>query len=386
MFTMESKEILERIRRGEDSFTQLKEKIINEEKLAEELVAFSNAHGGIIIVGVNDSGKLMGLSPDEIRKLNQLISNTVMTKIKPPINPLTKVYDIEDKKLVVIFLKEGSSKPYSTNKGIYVKRYGADKRRISEEELQRLFQESGKMYADEHVCNESTLNDINFEAFKNFYKKNYEIDFDEVDGSCDQILKNIKLAEPPHLRFSGIMLFANNPQKFYPQFITKGMCFKGNDVTTDEYIESRDAKGTLVFQYQEMMSFILRNIRKIQKGQGINTEGELEIPRIVFEEILTNAYLHRDYYISAPIRIFILDNRIEIINPGKLPNALTVENITHGVSIIRNPILTSVMSKMIPYRGVGLGILRALKHYPHIQFINDSESEQFKVIIERRAL
>ncbi len=381
---MELAELQTRIRQGEDSFTQLKEKISNEEKLAEELVAFSNAQGGVIIVGVSDKGVVLGLNTDEIRMLNQLLSNTVMSKVKPPINPLTKLYELDDKKIMVIFIKEGIGKPYSTNKGVYLKRYGADKRKISEEELKRLFQESGKLYADEQVCFTSTLDDFNLEEFKDYYKKTYDLDFDQVGISREQILGNLKLAQGKHLSFAGVMLFALNTQKFYPQFITKGMCFKGNELTTDEYIESRDAKGTLPVQYHEAMSFVLRNIRKVQKSQGINTEGELEIPRIVFEEILVNAFIHRDYYINAPIRIFILDNRIEIINPGKLPNALTINNIKNGVSIIRNPILTSLMSKMLPYRGVGLGILRALKAYPHIQFINDSESEQFKVIIERK--
>ena len=131
------------------------------------------------------------------------------------------------------------------------------------------------------------------------------------------------------------------------------------------------------------MSFITRNLRKVQNDKDFNTEGELEIPKIVLEELVVNAIIHRDYFIEAPINIFIFDNRIEIISPGKLPNNLTIENIKHGISVIRNPIITSFAAKILPYRGIGSGIVRAIKHYDKIDFINDTESERFSAIIHR---
>jgi len=101
--------------------------------------------------------------------------------------------------------------------------------------------------------------------------------------------------------------------------------------------------------------------------------------------LLVNALIHRDYFISSPIKIFIFKNRIEIISPGHLPNNLTVENIKNGNSNIRNPILSSFATKILPYRGIGTGVQRALTEYPDIDFENDLDGNQFKVIIERRA-
>ena len=77
------------------------------------------------------------------------------------------------------------------------------------------------------------------------------------------------------------------------------------------------------------------------------------------------------------------DDRIEIISPGCLPNNLTVLNIKNGNSNIRNPILTSFATKILPYRGLGNGIRRALKEYPRIEFHNDHEGNAFKVILAR---
>ena len=105
------------------------------------------------------------------------------------------------------------------------------------------------------------------------------------------------------------------------------------------------------------------------------------MPRIVWEELLANALIHRDYFISAPVRVFVFSNRVEIISPGHLPNNLTLENIKAGNSNIRNPILASFATKLLPYRGLGSGVLRALKAYPSINLIDDREGNLFKVIV-----
>jgi ATP-dependent DNA helicase RecG len=112
--------------------------------------------------------------------------------------------------------------------------------------------------------------------------------------------------------------------------------------------------------------------------------GNLEISRIALEEIFANALVHRDYFISAPIRVFIFDDRVEIISPGHLPNNLTIENIKAGNSNLRNPVLASFSNKILPYRGLGSGIIRALQQYPAIDFVDDREGNLFKAIFKRR--
>lgn len=134
------------------------------------------------------------------------------------------------------------------------------------------------------------------------------------------------------------------------------------------------------------MGFIMRNLYKIQAGRGVNAPGLPEIPETVFEELLVNALVHRDYLVSAPIRLFIFDNRIEIVSPGHLPNNLTVEKIRVGNSNIRNPILVSYVAKgLLPYHGLGSGINRALTKWPDIDFTDDREGCLFTVTIHRKA-
>ena len=163
----------------------------------------------------------------------------------------------------------------------------------------------------------------------------------------------------------------------------KAISFFGNDLAGSEYRDEEEIRGTIYEQYKKGKSFLLRNLKKIQTQSSFNSEGTAEIPIIVIEELLINALIHRDYYIDSTIRLFIFDNRVEIISPGKLPNTLTVEKIKHGISVVRNPILNSFASKILPYRGVGCGILRAYKAFPHIEFENNVELNQFKAIIYR---
>ncbi|MGL5263398.1 MAG: ATP-binding protein [Candidatus Rhabdochlamydia sp.] len=149
-------------------------------------------------------------------------------------------------------------------------------------------------------------------------------------------------------------------------------------------MDSEDFEGSLPVIFQGALAFIIRNLRKVQKQKGVNTIGELEIPQIVFEELLVNALIHRDYFVSAPVRLFIFDDRIEIINPGNLPDHLSVEKIRTGNSIQRNPILASFAAKgLLPYRGLGTGIRRALQDWPHIQFIDNRDGCLFTSLIER---
>ena len=131
------------------------------------------------------------------------------------------------------------------------------------------------------------------------------------------------------------------------------------------------------------MAFIKRNLHYVQGDQGVNSLGILEVPEIVFQELLVNALIHRDYFISAPIRVLVFADRVEISNPSHLPNHLTVEQIRYGLSNMRNPLLASHATHLLPYRGLGSGIPRALKAWPSIDLVDDRAGNPFKAIIRR---
>ena len=178
--------------------------------------------------------------------------------------------------------------------------------------------------------------DIDLDYFRWFFKIRFEQELEGQDLSLGNLLSNMRLLRNDLLTVTGVLLFTKDPRAFLPVFHVKLVCYPGNDIHATTYMDSADISGRIQTQFEESLSFVLRNLRRQQNGKGVNTTGEVEIPKIVLEELLTNALIHRDYFVSAPIRIFMFDERVEIISPGHLPNNLTVANIRSGNSSIRN--------------------------------------------------
>lgn len=381
---METLELLEIISRNEDSKHQFKTDVSNEISLSQEMVAFSNSGGGSIFIGVKDDGTFASLGREDMGRLNQLISNAASQQVRPPINPQTEIIQTDNGLVMCVVISNGISKPYTDKNGVTWVKSGADKRKATaREELQRLYQSAGLIHADEVPALGMTVSDLDMNYFKDFFEKNFEESLEQQDLALLNVLHNMNLMKDGFLNISGALLFAKNPNFKLPVFIVKAITFPGNEIDESNYLDSQDISGKLADIFQQSMGFVRRNIHHVQGDQGVNSLGQPEISTIVFEELLANALIHRDYFISAPVRIFIFKNRIEIISPGHLPNNLTIENIKSGNSNIRNPILASFATKILPYRGLGSGITRALKAYPHIDFEDNRDGNLFKVTIWR---
>lgn len=382
---MNASELLAIIARNEDSQHQFKANVINETSLAQEMIAFSNTLGGMLIIGVSDDGSLAGLTHEDITRLNNLVSNAASQQIKPPINPVTENIALDGALVMVVHVPQGIAKPYMDKNGVIWVKSGADKRKATaREEIQRMYQSAGLLHGDEILVPSMTVDTVDKLVFAEFYEKFYEETLEEQDLPLTQLLDNLNLSHDGVFNVAGALLFGKNVGFKLPAFMVKCVVYPGIEVDEEEYIDSQDISGILSRVFDDSLGFILRNLRREQKGQGVNSLGLLEIPKIVFEELLVNALIHRDYFISAPVRIFVFMDRIEIISPGCLPNNLTIENIKHGNSNIRNPILASFATKLLPYRGLGNGIRRALKAYKNIELFDERDGNTFKVIVKRK--
>jgi len=389
---MEAIELIELLSRGEDSHTQFKQAqdIRNATSLAAEMAAFANAEGGHILIGVDDLGSIVGITQDDIRRLNNLVSNVASENVRPPINPITENVSTEKGLVMVVTIREGLSKPYADNQGIFWMKSGANKRPVtSREEIQRMMQRGGLVHADEVPVEGTTLDSLDDDHFNGFFQKQYGRSVNQAleDSGLTmaRLLNNLGLAKDETLNLAGLLLFGRDPQRHRPAFVVKAVSFVGNDPAGVKYRDSEDIGGCLRDMYTHTMSFITRNLRRLQGDKDFNTEGDLELPVVAIEELVVNMLLHRDYFISAPWRIMIFDNRIELISPGALPNNLTIENISNGVSVIRNPLIASFATKELPYRGIGTGILRAMAAAPDLMLESDHERNLFIARVPRKA-
>ena len=370
--------------RGEDSRHQFKRDFSNIDALAAELVAFANTSGGYLLIGVDDSGAVSGLSSADISRLNQLLSNAASQNVRPAINPLSSNLQTEHGLVMVVTVEQGLNKPYVDNQGrIWVKN-GADKRRVTaREELQRLFQQAGLVCADAVPVAGSSVADIDVKALGEYFQRRFRQSPEQIGLETTRILENLGLASGDTPNLAGLLLFCQTPQRLCPAFDIKAVAFPGTVLHDRHYLDSEDIDGNLPEQYRRSLAFIKRNLHHVQRQQGFNTLGQLEVPEEVFEELLVNALIHRDYFVSASIRIMIFADRIELISPGHLPDVLDTEKIRFGLSNRRNPTLTSHAVHILPYRGLGTGIPRAIDAWPMIRLEDDRQRNQVKVVIQR---
>lgn len=384
---MTKTELQQALQKGEDSQQQFKQSITNGNALAAEMVAFSNSLGGTLFIGVDDQGNIIGLTDDQLHCLNQLVANTASQSVRPPINPITENIVTDNGLVMMINIPRGINKPYMDAQGFFWVKSGSDKRRVTaREEIQRMYQSANLLHADNVPVAGLGIEALDRDYFNQFVLKQYGDLPEDLELSCEQLLTNMNLMQAGDFNIAGALLFSKMPQFKLPVFTVKAVAYPGNDIHLDTYIESQEISGKLENVFNDALAFLLRQLRRVQNQQNVNSEGELEIPQSALEELLINALIHRDYFVSAPIRLFVFDDRIEIISPGHLPNSLTIEHIKNGNSNIRNPVLASFAAKILPYRGLGNGIRRALKAYPDIEFVDDRDGNLFKVIIARSVI
>ena len=372
---------------GETTKVQFKESFTSQKEIAKEMIAFANTKGGVILFGVEDKcGKLVGLSYDEIQVISRELGNAANEQVRPTIYIETEVVRVEEKHFLICSVEEGKNKPYKNLNGeIWVKQ-GADKRRITENsEILALFQDSGSYQPDAAGVNGTTFNDLDRYAIDEYLQKVYATTLDGFGGKAEQVLKNIHILNHHGVpTLAGYLFFGKHPEYNCPTCMVKAVSFFGNDLAGTQYRDSKEILGNMPQLYDKSMAFLKANLHNVQEeGASFNTLGKLEIAEEVLEEVVQNALVHRDLLRPAPIRLFVFDDRVEVISPGALAGGLTEEDIRNGKTYQRNPYMATFATKALYYKGIGSGIVRILAEYPDIRLENDVNGKEFKVTIPR---
>ena len=403
-------DILKQINAGEVSGVQFKERILDKYDIACELVAFSNSHGGKLVVGIKDkTGETNALSYSEVQETTNLLSDIASENVVPSILIKIDTVEVEDGNLVVATVKEGLNKPYHDNKGIVWVKNGADKRKVFDNaELAEMMTDCGSFAPDEAGVRDATVNDLDAATIKQFLGNRFErvlekkgltgdafneASLDAICSAiakghdCEKILRNLRFIRPDgSLTVAAMLLFGKYTQRWMPMMTAKCICFAGNSVGSKVFrdkVNDADMEGNLLHQYDTIMDFFTRNLHNVQVGDEFNSMGKLEIPYTSLVEFTVNSLVHRSLNMKAPVRIFIFDNRVEIHSPGALPNGLTIDDIKAGTSMPRNMFLFNNAIYLLPYTGVGSGITRALDEDVNVTFMNNDKAQEFVITVWR---
>ena len=403
-------DILKQINAGEVSGVQFKERILDKYDIACELVAFSNSHGGKLVVGIKDkTGETNALSYSEVQETTNLLSDIASENVVPSILIKIDTIEVEDGNLVIATVKEGLNKPYHDNKGIVWVKNGADKRKVFDNaELAEMMTDCGSFAPDEAGVRDATVNDLDATTIKQFLGNRFdrvlekkgltgdafnEASLDMICSAiakghdCEKILRNLRFIRPDgSLTVAAMLLFGKYTQRWMPMMTAKCICFAGNSVGSKIFrdkVNDADMEGNLLHQYDTIMDFFTRNLHNVQVGDEFNSMGKLEIPYTSLVEFTVNSLVHRSLNMKAPVRIFIFDNRVEIHSPGALPNGLTIDDIKAGTSMPRNMFLFNNAIYLLPYTGVGSGITRALDEDINVTFMNNDKAQEFVITVWR---
>ena len=403
-------DILKQIKAGEVSGVQFKERILDKYDIACELVAFSNSHGGKLVVGIKDkTGEINALSYSEVQETTNLLSDIASENVVPSILIKIDTIEVEAGNLVIATVKEGLNKPYHDNKGIVWVKNGADKRKVFDNaELAEMMTDCGSFAPDEAGVRDATVNDLDATTIKQFLGNRFERvlekkgltgdAFNEASldmicsaiakgHDCEKILRNLRFIRPDGtLTVAAMLLFGKYTQRWMPMMTAKCICFAGNSIGSKVFrdkVNDADMEGNLLHQYDTIMDFFTRNLHNVQVGDEFNSMGKLEIPYTSLVEFTVNSLVHRSLNMKAPVRIFIFDNRVEIHSPGALPNGLTIDDIKAGTSMPRNMFLFNNAIYLLPYTGVGSGITRALDEDINVTFMNNDKAQEFVITVWR---
>lgn len=338
---------------AESPYIEFKRESIKPIDLAEEMIAFANGEGGEIWMGIADDGQIVGLT----KSYEADVMNICRTACIPPISVTYEDINVGGHMVARIVVPKGKDKPYYSSRQKYYIRVGTTKRVASREELLRLFQVSGAIHYDIVEIDRAKMSDLDVSQIASYFSR-YHLDFTgESETERSRLMMNTDiLSENGKPTLAGLLIFGIAPERYIPGSGIALAHFAGTDIT-EELIDKQNIYGPLPRQVEGAVAAIKTNMVVGSRVNGLKREEAPHYPDKVLRELVTNACVHRNYSITGSnIRIFIYMDRIDFISPGPLPNTVTIEKLSVGVSYARNPTLVRFMENLGYVDKIGRGL------------------------------
>lgn len=320
--------------------------------LAEEVCAFANAAGGTLLIGVDDKGKIAGVSMDNTARSRL---QNILKSIEPEYHAKIEEVQLQGKAVLCIQCESGDQKPYTVSGAIIIRNGPNSEKITSVQRMRDFFQQSDRLFFDEAPChNFKYPDDFDSNYFSSFAR------YSGISASLDTetILENLKLfADKKHFKNGAVLFFAREPRKFFEWATTRCILFKGTDKS--HIIDDKIFDGNLVNQYGEALKYIYSKLTVEYQIKDAGPRKEIwELPDVAIKEALLNALSHRDYYErGARIAVEIFDDRVEISNPGGLVNSIPKSDFGKR-SLSRNPLIFGLFLRLNMAEQIGSGINR----------------------------
>lgn len=350
-------EIQRQLASGEDARAEFKEVVLgdrgvrspNAEDMAGEMVAFANAEGGVIFLGVEDSGIVRGLPEERLADVERWVVNVATNNCDPPIRPILRKERLPQpggaEAIVMLVEVRRGLYVHGTSGGRHYVRVGSSKQILTGTPLARLFQERGRAFVfDEQPVPTATEEDLDRATLERFFQNR------SPAIPWPDLLRNTRVLAradegPDRPTVAGLLAFGKAPRTHLPSAYIEAAVYRGADLTSDDLVHSEQIGGRCDAQIDDATAFVERFMLKpARKPAGREDYPQYEIGAV--HEAIVNAVAHRDYSIAgSKIRLFLFSDRLELYSPGGLPNTLTIETMPFRV-FTRNQLLVTFLSKM----------------------------------------
>lgn len=330
--------------------------------ILKHLVAFANAEGGQLIIGIEDNGVVSGFNYNGAHDIDEY-RNIFITELREtPIMPRFEVLPVKNKKgeddnILIISVDISSDRVVKSYDGKVYLRQNDKSIELNFEQILQLQYDRGQRYFEDEPALRSGINDIDLELL-NDYKNIMDISY----LSNEEVLKARSLMINDNLTNAGILLFGKNPTKFLPQARLRVIRYSGNNQNVGKdinIVKEKTFDGPIPRIIIEAREFINTQLREFQY---LDMDGKFKImpeyPEFAWFEGIVNALTHRNYSIRGEhIKVLIFDDRLEIISPGLLPNIVTIENILNQ-RYSRNPRIARTLSEFGWVKEMNEGVKR----------------------------
>jgi len=352
------------LREKEGQLFDRKSARIEPRDLANHLVAFANADGGFIVIGVEDDGKIAGFN-EYPTKLNAFLQ-TPWDLCVPAVMAAHKLIECvnhhgkADKVLLLEILQSG--KLHANTKDEAYLRLGDKSHKLTFEERTQLMYDRGEASWESAPVPEFDLVELDMEVIERYRRM--------IATSLDahQLLSARRLAQQTDgkliLNRAGVLLFAKNPCFWFPRANLRLLRYEGTTAETGPRMNlTKDIRlelplPKLLDEAFRIIGTQLREFTRLVKGGKFLTTPEY--PMFAWQEAISNAVVHRAYNIvGTDIQIKLFDDRVEVESPGKLPGLVRVDNMRR-IHFSRNPLITRVMTEMEYTRELGEGVDRMI--------------------------
>jgi predicted HTH transcriptional regulator len=350
-------EIERQLAAGEDARAEFKEVVVgdrgvrspNSEDMAGEMVAFANAEGGAILLGVDDAGILRGLPEDRLADVESWVVNVATNNCDPPLRPLIRrerlpLPGAAEAAVMLVEVRRGLY-VHATSGGRHYVRVGSSKQILKGVRLARLFQERGRAFVfDEQPVPTATAEDLSRESLERFFAST------PPAIPWPDLLRNTRIVAageggPDRPTVAGLLVFGKVPQTDLPSACIEAAVYRRARLTSEDLVHPEKIEGRANAQIDDATAFVERFMLKpARKPAGREDHPQYDIRAV--HEAIVNAVAHRDYSIAgSKIRLFLFADRLELYSPGSLPNTITIETMPYRV-FTRNQLLVSFLSRM----------------------------------------